>query len=183
MLNNVKKVRRFAALIFASVFIFGFASCAQDDDNEKKTPAVSYLPAVNGVSKEVVAVWENNDWEHCEYKVEQDKINDGMSKVIYNVVSSSTVTETTGYTLVFCQVAEGSGTDYTPAGNFYAIALKISDDKLYISCPLDFAEEFKSLAALQAYYTADKDYGIGVSGPKNFVTVCTKMSDSVSVAE
>lgn len=180
MLNNVKKVRRFAALIFASVFIFGFASCAHDDDNEKKTPAVSYLPAVNGVSKEFVAVWENNEYGHCEYKVEQDKINDSISKVIYNVVSSSTVTETTsGYTLVFCQVAEGSGTDYTPAGNFYAIALKISGDNLYISCPLDFAEEFKSLAALQAYYTADKDYGIGVSGPKNFVTVCTKMSGSL----
>lgn len=120
---------------------------------------------------EVLTVWENNDYGHSEYAVSKTQINDCRTKVIYNVVSTSTVLTTDGYTLVFCQVAEGSGTKYTPAGNYYVVGLKHSGDSLIICCPLDYSSVYKTLEELQNEYTSSYSF----AGSGNYGTVCTKM--------
>lgn len=182
MLSNVKFVRRFTAFILASMLVFGFVSCAQDDDNDKKDSSITYLEAKNGVPEEFFGTWVNDDYGwHSEYAVTANQINDKSMNVIYNVVDTSSVVETkTGYTLVFCQVAEGSGTQYTPAGNYYAIALKIEGGMLNITCPLDYAENYKSLSELKAVYTASHDIQIGTA---NYITVCSKPEEAVSVSD
>ncbi len=187
MLSNVKFVRRFTAFILASMLVFGFVSCAQDDDdNGKKTPAdkssITYLEAKNGVPEEFQGTWVNDvyGW-HSEYAVSANQINDKSMSVLYNVVSEETVITTEGsWTLVFCQVAEGSGTQYTPAGNYYAIALKLSGGMLNISCPLDYSANYKSLSELKAVYTASHDIEMGSA---NFYTVCDKQEAAVSVSD
>ena len=133
---------------------------------------------VEGVADVFVGTWENNDWGyHSEYAVSKNQINDKSMGVLYNVVSTSTVTTTDGYTLVFCQVAEESGTQWTPEGNYYAVGLKLEDDKLKICCPLDYNSVYETLVDLNNNYTSS--YNFASSG--NFETVCTKMGSSVTL--
>jgi len=176
MFNNVKVMRRITALLLASVLVFGFASCNFDDDNDKKSPAPAAVTYGTASYSDFYGAWENNDggW-HSEYVVSSTMIKDNGMGVYFDVKEVAGVESKYGYTLVFCQVAEGHGTAYTPAGNFYALALKLSDGKLSICCPLDYAQNFTTLDALKAYYPATCDIKIGTS---NFVTLCTVLEPS-----
>lgn len=170
-MKSNKFVRGIFGLILSCFVIAGITSCTPPGGSSV-ADQITYLDAVEGVPDSFLGTWENNDsgW-HSEYAVSKTQINDCIYKVIYNVVSTSTVLTTDGYTLVFCQVAEGSGTSYTPDGNYYVVGLKLSGDKLTICCPLDFSSVYKTLGSLTKKYTS----AFRFEGSGNICTVCTKM--------
>lgn len=171
-MKSNKFVRGIFGLILSCFVICGITSCTPPSGSQVATQ-ITYLDAVEGVPDSFLGTWENNDnGYHSEYTVSKAQINDGMSNVLYNVVSTSTVTTTDGYTLVFCQVAEGSGTPYTPAGNYYVVGLKLSGDNLAICCPLDYSSVYKTLGSLTKKYTSAFTY----AGSGNYDSVCTKMT-------
>lgn len=177
-MKSNKFVRGFFGLILSCFVIVGITSC--EPPSGGYSPQINYLAAVDVVPDEFLGTWENNDWGwHSEYVVSKKQVNDKSMGVLYNVVSDSTVKTTDGYTLLFCQVAEGSGTEYTPAGNFYAVGIKLEGELLKICCPLDYASVFTSLEELQETYTSSYKF----AGSGNDETVCTKMGASVSVTE
>ncbi|WP_318663640.1 hypothetical protein [Treponema sp.] len=169
-MKSNKFVRGIFGLILSCFVIAGITSCTPPSGSSV-ADQITYLDAVEGVPDSFLETWENNDngW-HSEYDVSKTQINDCMSKVLYNVVSNSTVTTTDGYTLVFCQVAEGSGTSYTPAGNYYVVGLKLSGDSLIICCPLYYSSVYKTLGSLTKKYTS----AFKLEGSGNYCTVCTK---------
>ncbi len=171
-MKSNKFVRGIFGLILSCFVIAGITSCTPPSGSSV-ADQITYLDAVEGVPDSFVGTWENNDngW-HSEYAVSKIQINDCMSNVLFNVVSTSTVTTTDGYTLVFCQVAEGSGTSYTPAGNYYVVGLKLFEDKLTICCPLDYSSVYKTLDSLTKKYTSAFTF----EGSGSYGTVCTKMS-------
>ena len=173
-MKSNKFVRGIFGLILSCFVIAVITSCTQPGGNPGgNPPQINYLAAVDGVPDEFLGTWENNDYGwHSEYVVSKNQINDGMSNVLYNVVSASTVTTTDGYILFFCQVAEGSGTEFTPAGNFYAVGMKLEGESLKICCPLDYSSVYKTLEELQNEYTSSYSF----AGSGNYGTVCTKMS-------
>lgn len=168
-MKSNKFVRGIFGLILSCFVIAGITSCTPPGGSSV-ADQITYLDAVDGVPDEFLGTWENNDYGHSEYAVSKTQINDCMAKVLYNVVSTSTVTTTDGYTLVFCQVAEGSGNSYTPAGNYYVVGLKHSGDSLTICCPLDYSSVYKTLGSLTKKYTSA--FTFDSSG--NYCTVCTK---------
>lgn len=168
-MKSNKFVRGIFGLILSCFVIAGITSCTPPGGSSV-ADQITYLDAVDGVPDEFLGTWENNDYGHSEYAVSKTQINDCMAKVLYNVVSTSTVTTTDGYTLVFCQVAEGSGNSYTPAGNYYVVGLKLFEDKLTICCPLDYSSVYKTLDSLTKKYTSA--FTFDSSG--NYCTVCTK---------
>lgn len=170
-MKSNKFVRGIFGLILSCFVIAGITSCTPPSGSSV-ADQITYLDAVEGVPVSFLGTWENNDYGHSEYTITKTQINDCMSKVLYNVVSTSTVTTTDGYTLVFCQVAEGSGTSYTPAGNYYVVGLKLSEDSLTICCPLDYSSVYKALDSLTKKYTSAFTF----EGSGNFGSVCTKMS-------
>lgn len=177
-MKSNKFVRGIFGLILSCFVIAVITSCTQPGGGY--TPQINYLTAVDGVPDAFLGTWENNDWGyHSEYAVSKNQINDGMANVLYNVISTSTVTTTDEYTLVFCQVAEGSGTEYTPAGNLYAVGIKLDGGSLKICCPLDYESVFTTLEGLQNKYPSSYKF----AGSGNYETVCTKMGASVSVTE
>lgn len=169
-MKSNKFVRGIFGLILSCFVIAGITSCTPPGVSSV-TDQITYLDAVEGVPDSFLGTWENNDCGHSEYAVSKTQINDCMTKVLYNVVSTSTVLTTDGYTLVFCQVAEGSGTSYTPAGNYYVVGLNLSGDSLTICCPLDYRSVYKTLGSLTKKYTSA--FTFNSSG--NYGTVCTKM--------
>ena len=173
-MKSNKFVRGIFGLILSCFVIAVITSCTQPVGGY--SPQINYLAAGDGVPDEFLGTWENNDWGHSEYAVSKNQINDGMSNVLYNVVSASTVTTTDGYILFFCQVAEGSGTKYTPAGNFYAVGMKLEGESLKICCPLDYQSVCTTLEELQNKYSSS--YTFASSG--NYETVCTKKGEAVS---
>ena len=184
-MKSNKFVRGIFGLILSCFEIAVITSCTQPGGNPGgNPPQINYLAAVDGVPDEFLGTWENNDWGHSEYAVSKNQINDGMSNVLYNVVSASTVTTTDGYILFFCQVAEGSGTKYTPAGNFYAVGMKLEGESLMklegeslkICCPLDYQSVCTTLEELQNKYSSSYTF----AGSGNYVTVCTKKGEAVS---
>lgn len=174
-MKSNKFVRGIFGLILSCFVIAVITSCTQPVGGY--SPQINYLAAVDGVPDEFLGTWENNDngW-HSEYVVSKNQINDVMSNVLYNVISTSTVTTKDGCTLVFCQVAEGSGTEFTPAGNFYAVGMKLEDGLLKICCPLDYQSVLTTLEELQNKYPSS--YTFADSG--NYETVCTRMGEAVN---
>lgn len=170
-MKSNKFVRGIFGLILSCFVIAGITSCTPPSGSSV-ADQITYLDAVEGVPDSFVGKWENNEYGHSEYTITKTQINDCMTNVLYNVVSTSTVTTTDEYTLVFCQVAEGSGTSYTPAGNYYVVGLKLSEGKLTICCPLDYSSVYKTLDSLTKKYTSAFTF----DGSGNFGTVCTKMS-------
>ena len=168
-MKSNKFVRGIFGLILSCFVIAVITSCTQ--------PGGGYSPAFD--PDDLLGSWENNDWGHSEYAVSKNQINDGMSNVLYNVVSASTVKTTDGYILFFCQVAEGSGTEYTPAGNFYAVGMKLEGESLKICCPLDYLSVCTTLEELQNKYTSSYTF----AGSGNYETVCTRMGEAVSYNE
>lgn len=169
-MKSNKFVRGIFGLILSCFVIAGITSCTPPGGSSV-ADQITYLDTVEGVPDSFLGTWENNDYgQHSEYAVSKTKINDCMTKVLYNVVSTATVTTTDGYTLVFCQVAEGSGTSYTPAGNYYVVGLKLSGDSLIICCPLDYSSVYKTLGSLTKKYTS----AFRFEGSGNYGTVCTQ---------
>lgn len=177
-MKSNKFVRGIFGLILSCFVIVGITSC--EPPSGGYSPQINYLAAVDGVPAAFLGTWENNDWGyHSEYILKKNQINDKSMSVLYNVVSASTVTTADGYTLVFCQVAEGSGTAYTPAGNFYAVGIKLDGGSLKICCPLDYQSVLTTLEGLKNKYPSSFNF----AGSGNYETVCTKIGEAVSVTE
>ena len=165
-MKSNKFVRGIFGLILSCFVIAVITSCTQ--------PGGGYSPDFD--PDDLLGTWENNDWSHSEYAVSKNQINDGMSNVLYNVVSASTVKTTDGYILFFCQVAEGSGTEFTPAGNFYAVGIKLDGESLKICCPLDYQSVCTTLEELKNKYPSSYTF----AGSGNNETVCTRMGEAVN---
>ena len=166
-MKSNKFVRGIFGLISSCFVIAVITSCTQ--------PGGGYSPAFD--PDDLLGSWENNDngW-HSEYVVSKNQINDKSMSVLYNVVSDSTVKTTDGYILFFCQVAEGSGTEFTPAGNFYAVGMKLEGESLKICCPLDYQSVCTTLEELKNKYPSSYNF----AGSGNNETVCTGMGEAVS---
>lgn len=166
-MKSNKFVRGIFGLILSCFVIAVITSCTQ--------PVGGYSPDFD--PDDLLGTWENNDYGcHSEYVVSKNQINDKSMSVLYNVVSDSTVKTTDGYILFFCQVAEGSGTEYTPAGNFYAVGMKLEGESLKICCPLDYQSDCTTLEELQNKYSSSYTF----AGSGNYETVCTKKGEAVS---
>ena len=166
-MKSNKFVRGIFGLILSCFVIAVITSCTQ--------PVGGYSPDFD--PDDLLGTWENNDYGwHSEYVVSKNQINDKSMSVLYNVVSDSTVTTTDEYILFFCQVAEGSGTKYTPAGNFYAVGMKLEGESLKICCPLDYLSVCTTLEELQNKYSSSYTF----AGSGNYETVCTKKGEAVS---
>ena len=167
-MKSNKFVRGIFGLILSCFVIAVITSCTQ--------PVGGYSPQINYLA-DLLGTWENNDSGlHSEYVVSKNQINDKSMSVLYNVVSDSTVKTTDGYILFFCQVAEGSGTEYTPAGNFYAVGMKLEDESLKICCPLDYQSVCTTLEELKNKYPSSYTF----AGSGNNETVCTRMGEAVN---
>lgn len=154
-------------LILSCFVIAGITSCTP--------PVGGYSPDFD--PNDLLGSWENNDYGwHSEYVVSKNQINDKSMSVLYNVVSDSTVKTTDGYILFFCQVAEGSGTKDTPAGNFYAVGMKLEGESLKICCPLDYQSVCTTLEELKNKYPSSYNF----AGSGNNETVCTRMGEAVN---
>lgn len=166
-MKSNKFVRGIFGLILSCFVIAVITSCTQ--------PVGGYSPDFD--PNDLLGSWKNNDYGwHSEYVVSKNQINDKSMSVLYNVVSDSTVTTTDGYILFFCQVAEGSGTEFTPAGNFYAVGMKLEGESLKICCPLDYLSVCTTLEELQNKYPSSYTF----AGSGNYETVCTRMGEVVS---
>ena len=166
-MKSNKFVRGIFGLILSCFVIAVITSCTQ--------PVGGYSPDFD--PDDLLGTWENNDYGwHSEYVVSKNQINDKSMSVLYNVVSDSTVKTTDGYILFFCQVAEGSGTEYTPAGNFYAVGMKLEDESLKICCPLDYQSVCTTLEELKNKYPSPYTF----AGLGNNETVCTRMGEAVN---
>ena len=164
-MKSNKFVRGIFGLILSCFVIAVITSCTQ--------PGGGYSPDFD--PNDLLGTWENYGW-HSEYVVSKNQINDKSMSVLYNVVSDSTVKTTDGYILFFCQVAEGSGTEYTPAGNFYAVGMKLEGESLKICCPLDYQSVCTTLEELQNKYSSSYTF----AGSGNNETVCTRMGEAVN---
>ena len=166
-MKSNKFVRGIFGLISSCFVIAVITSCTQ--------PVGGYSPDFD--PNDLLGSWENNDYGwHSEYVVSKNQINDKSMSVLYNVVSDSTVKTTDGYILFFCQVAEGSGTEYTPAGNFYAVGMKLEGESLKICCPLDYQSVCTTLEELKNKYPSSYNF----AGSDNNETVCTRMGEAVN---
>ena len=166
-MKSNKFVRGIFGLILSCFVIAVITSCTQ--------PVGGYSPDFD--PDDLLGSWENNDYGwHSEYVVSKNQINDKSMSVLYNVVSDSTVKTTDGYILFFCQVAEGSGTKDTPAGNFYAVGMKLEGESLKICCPLDYQSVCTTLEELQNKYSSSYTF----AGSGNNETVCTRMEEAVN---
>lgn len=166
-MKSNKFVRGIFGLILSCFVIAVITSCTQ--------PVGGYSPDFD--PNDLLGSWENNDYGwHSEYVVSKKQINDKSMSVLYNVVSDSTVKTTDGYILFFCQVAEGSGTEFTPAGNFYAVGMKLEGESLKICCPLDYHSVCTTLEELKNKYPSSYTF----AGSGNNETVCTRMGEAVS---
>ena len=166
-MKSNKFVRGIFGLILSCFVIAVITSCTQ--------PVGGYSPDFD--PDDLLGTWENNDYGwHSEYVVSKNQINDKSMSVLYNVVSDSTVKTTDGYILFFCQVAEGSGTEDTHAGNFYAVGMKLEGESLKICCPLDYLSVCTTLEELQNKYSSSYTF----AGSGNYETVCTKKGEAVS---
>lgn len=174
-MKSNKFVRGIFGLILSCFVIAVITSC--EPPSGRYSPQINYLAAVDGVPDEFLGTWENNDggW-HSEYILKKNQINDVSMGVIYNVVSDTTVTSDDKYILIFCQVAKDSGTEYTPAGNFYAVGMKLEGESLKICCPLDYQSVLTTLEELQNKYPSSYTF----AGSGNYETVCTRMGEAVS---
>ncbi|MBP5401910.1 MAG: hypothetical protein J6Y36_02000 [Treponema sp.] len=143
-------------LVFA-VIALAFATSGCD------SPAtVSYSPI-----SEFIGQWENDSYGSV-YEISESKIIDMLMDCAFDIVDENPVLSADGYTLFLCKCSKG--TSYTPAGNYYAVALKMSGNYLDISCPLDYDLTFTSIDQLKGAYTPS--YTIGTNG----TTTCSKLS-------
>ncbi len=165
----MKSLFKFKALVALLLIAFVSVSCTQPEDSSKKKSSNTPVAGSTETTFDTfVGTWENNDYDyHSEYKIAKDKISDAMN-CEYQVLTETLVKSTDGYYFIFTKCIKG--TEYTPEGNFFAIAVKLDvDNKLHIICPMDYTETFTSLEALQERYTTSSNIGM------NFETVCTKM--------
>ncbi|MCR5385609.1 MAG: hypothetical protein K6E69_00655 [Treponema sp.] len=167
--------------ILLALTVFALAFAVAGCDSPAGTGGTKQIPLVAAVDAELgnhIGTWENDDYNyHSEYGISKNKITDAMG-CIFNVVSSSLVTSADGYTLIFCQCA--NGTQYTPTGYYYIVAVKLnSNGSLDIVCPVDYNEKFTSLSALEEVYVSSYD----VEGNGNWKTTCTAAGTSITVSD
>lgn len=171
--SRTKNTCRVVGLVLASIFIF--ASCmppagnpapAPENPDPKPEVKIEYLQAKDGISSEFIGTW-NGSYSGEVYTVTENKISDAFGMEL-NVVDKTPVVTTEGWTLVFCQIPEGKGTAWTPAGNLYAAAFMADGEKLKFISQLDWESDYKTLDAIKAAYTTD--YQIGI----NSFSICTK---------
>lgn len=153
-MKSNKFVRGIFGLILSCFVIAVITSCTQPVGGY--SPQINYLAAVDGVPDEFLGTWEATNWAGDIYIIEENKITATFMEM--NVVSAPVVTSE-GYTLIFCQVAEGSGTEFTPAGNFYAAAVKANGTNIDFCFQLDYSSVYTTLEDLQKVYTVS--YSIG----------------------
>lgn len=153
MKNTMKKSQIILALFLSVFLITWFASCA---------PEARINPDYIGTWEKYSGVW------HSEYTITSSKIIDVSVVCEYTIRSSSPVVTLQGYTLFLCECTKG--TEWTPKGNYYAVAIKMDNGTLSISCPLDYTQTYTSLSALEAVY--DENYDVG----SNVFTICTKVN-------
>lgn len=161
MKSIVKNLRLLvAALVIGAAVVTGVTSC---------TPPAVTNPTLAPEIQACVGTWVNDDggW-HSEYVISEEFVKDLSMNCEFKIASKKSVTSKDGCTLIFTECTKG--TTYTPAGNFYIVAVKMADGKLSISCPIDYSSTYTTLVALQEKYTADYD----VAGNSNYFTVCTK---------
>ncbi|MCR5612185.1 hypothetical protein [Treponema sp.] len=164
LFSNLKNKFLFALAVIAMAFAFtGCPNPTLIANNE------AYTGSINSI-EDVKAVWENNDWNyHSEYGISTTEITDAMG-CVFRIASNTLVTSSDGYSLIFTQCAKG--TEWTPAGNYYAIAVKLNiNGSLDIVCPCDYKEKYTSLNALQEVYVSSYNVEANASG----ITNCTKM--------
>lgn len=154
-MKSNKFVRGIFGLILSCFVIVGITSCAQPGGGY--TPQSNYLAAVDGVPDEFLGTWEATNWAGDIYVIEKNKITATYMEM--NVVSASTVVTSEGYTLIFCQVPQGKGTEYTPEGNFYAAAVKANGTNIDFCFQLDYLSVYTTLEDLQKVYTASYSKG------------------------
>lgn len=149
MKNFFKLVRIISGLVISCFIVAGITSCSSP--NAGHAPIVYLRPVNSNLDDDFVGTWENNDYPGftSTYSVAKNQIIDVSMGVLFNVVSDTVGTSSDGCTLVFCQIAEGRGTKWTPAGMYYVIALRFNTDgKLQICCPVNSSSGYTTLSGL-----------------------------------
>lgn len=161
--------------LFLSIFLMSwFVSCAPE---AKQKDDVQFIAAVDGVPEEYLGTWVNDAFGYKSvYILEKSKITDKSMNCAFNVVSDTPVQILDDYILILTQCVQG--TDYTPAGFYYAIALKKIGDTLNISCPLDYSLKISSLSELKERFNSSYDPEFNVS---NYYTVCTPENETIDI--
>ena len=163
------------------ICIFGVINAFSLDRDRVKNGAIlhcwcwSFKTVEANLDDDFIGTWENNDYGFTStYSVAKNQIKDESMGVWYDVVSSEVVVSADGYTLVFCQIAEGHGTEWTPAGGYHVVALKYNSgtSKLDIFCPVN-TSGYTSLSLLQNAYPSTYNVGANISFPS---TSCTKVT-------
>lgn len=175
MKNSFKEVRLFIGLVLSCLVISVFASCSQPSNNVPNLPVLPVSAEAN-LDDAFLGTWENNDYGFTStYSVAKNQIKDESMDVWYDVVSSEVVVSADGYTLVFCQIAEGHGTEWTPAGGYHVVALKYNSgtSKLDIFCPVN-TSGYTSLSLLQNAHPSTYNVGDNISFSP---TSCTKVTN------
>lgn len=174
MKNSFKLIRIIFGFVLSCFIVAGITSCSSP--NAGPDPIVYLDPVDANLTNDFIGTWENNDYPGftSTYSVAKNQIKDVSMGVWYDVVSSEVVVSADGYTLVFCQIAEGHGTEWTPAGGYHVVALKYNSgtSKLDIFCPVN-TSGYTSLSLLRAAYTSTYDVGVNISFPP---TSCTKVT-------
>ncbi|MBQ0162046.1 MAG: hypothetical protein KBS84_02655 [Treponema sp.] len=149
MKNFFKLVRIISGLVISCFIVAGITSCSSP--NAGHAPIVYLDPVDADLGDNFIGTWENNDYPEftSTYSVAKNQIKDELMGVLFNVVSDTVGTSSDGCTLVFCQIAEGRGTKWTPAGMYYVIALRFNTDgKLQICCPVNSSSGYTTLSGL-----------------------------------
>lgn len=155
-------------LLALAVFALAFAVAGCDSPaGTGGTKQIPLVAAVEGVPDEFLGRWSDDNYAPSQFEIEKSVITDVLTPCVYNVVSSQTVNGADGYTFIYCQCAQG--TDYTPTGYYYVVALKKDGNKTHISCPLDFNNRITSLSELQSAYTENSTIAM------NYAPICSKV--------
>lgn len=154
-------------LLALTVFALAFAVAGCGNPSSTGVHEIPLVPAVEGVPDEFLGRWSDDNYAPSQFEIEKSVITDVLTPCVYNVVSSQTVNGADGYTFIYCQCAQG--TDYTPTGYYYVVALKKDGNKTHISCPLDFNNRITSLSELQSVYTENSTIAM------NYAPICSKV--------
>ena len=153
-------------LLALTVFALAFAVAGCD------SPAsVSVVPVQINSINDIKGVWEDKSFGNP-YEITTVNINDVMMGCFFNIMSDSFVTSKDGYTLIFTQCVQG--TQYTPTGNYYVIAVKkYSNGTIDFVCPVDYKSNYTTLSALQSVYT--QNYDVEANG--NWKSTCASIPE------
>ena len=165
LFSNLKNKFLFALTVIAMAF--AFTGCPNPT-----VPGSQGAVIIPGESiSTFVGTWENNDYGwHSEYQITSSAVNDVSSSCSYNIVSSSTVKSSDGYTLIFCQCSQGN--EYIPTERFYAVAVKLdTSGNLDIYCPIGDISGYDTLEDMCEVCTSS--YAVSAHNNNYPPTTCT----------